>query len=284
MYIRPKHSRDKIPIACGKCLICYKRKISQWSFRLMQQEKVCVSAYFITLTYATKNVPISDEGYLSLSKRDVQLFYKSLRKLHSQYSKQLRKACRKLGTKVPEQPSIKYYTVGEYGTRTKRPHYHAILFNAQLELIQGAWDHGGVHYGEVTPASIHYTLSYMCKPRKVPEFDGDDRSKEFALMSKGLGKSYITEKMVQWHLADLENRMYCNLEGGKKIAMPRYYKDKIYSEMERKRIAHFQKVKAIADEEKRLLQETAEDQWNRLQLHLNQVRIMEKKQLSRIKL
>jgi len=35
--------------------------------------------------------------------------------------------------------------------------------------------------------------------------------------------------MKKWHKSDLENRMYVNLEDGKKIAMPRYYKDKIYT-------------------------------------------------------
>lgn len=38
--------------------------------------------------------------------------------------------------------------------------------------------------------------------------------------------------------------MYCNIEGGKKIGMPRYYKDKIYTETERERIAFFARLKA----------------------------------------
>lgn len=45
--------------------------------------------------------------------------------------------------------------------------------------------------------------------------------------------------MQNWHKADLENRMYVNIDGGKKIAMPRYYKQKIYDETERKRAAFF---------------------------------------------
>lgn len=56
-------------------------------------------------------------------------------------------------------------------------------------------------------------------------------------MSKGLGASYLSERMVRWHKADLENRMYVNLEGGKKCTMPRYYKERMYSEAERKKIS-----------------------------------------------
>jgi len=33
------------------------------------------------------------------------------------------------------------------------------------------------------------------------------------------------------------NRMYVNIEGGQKCSMPRYYKNKIYDEVERKCVA-----------------------------------------------
>lgn len=49
--------------------------------------------------------------------------------------------------------------------------------------------------------------------------------------------------MVKWHKADLDSRMYCNLKDGKKITMPRYYKNKIYTEQERERLAFFHKQK-----------------------------------------
>lgn len=52
----------------------------------------------------------------------------------------------------------------------------------------------------------------------------------------------MTDAAVKWHKSDLENRMYLVLEGGKKIAMPRYFKDKIYTEEERKRIAFFAQI------------------------------------------
>ena len=39
--------------------------------------------------------------------------------------------------------------------------------------------------------------------------------------------------MVAWHKWDLEERMYCNLKDEKKISMPRYYKDKMYIDVER---------------------------------------------------
>lgn len=48
--------------------------------------------------------------------------------------------------------------------------------------------------------------------------------------------------MIEWHGKDLLNRMYVNLDGGKKAAMPRYYKDKLYSHEERILVANHQQA------------------------------------------
>lgn len=155
---------------CGKCPKCLARRASSWSFRLMQQDKHSDSSLFITLTYDTKHVPITEAGYMSLRKRDVQLFFKRLRKLQN----------------GNQRSPIKYYVCGEYGGRTERPHYHALIFNSQVEKISPAWDLGNVHYGTVEGASVGYTLKYMQKPKVIPKHCNDDRVPEFSLMSKGL--------------------------------------------------------------------------------------------------
>lgn len=238
--ITPYTAKNKITnetntFPCGKCPPCVKRRISGWSFRLLQEDKRALSSIFVTLTYDDKNVPFTQSGLMTLQKQDVQKFFKRLRKNFSH--------------------PIKYYACGEYGTLNNRPHYHAIIFNASHEAIAKAWklnDHwiGDIHYGDVSGASVGYTLKYMCKPRKIPIDSFDDRSSEFALMSKGLGENYISKKSNKWHLADLENRMYLPIEDGKKIAMPRYYKDKLYTQSERERIAFFSKINAVLKNEK----------------------------------
>lgn len=206
-------------LPCGKCPYCYKKRISSWSFRLMEEDKISSSSHFITLTYDTPYIKLTSNGYMDLNKRDIQLFMKRLRKTNP----------------FP----LKYYLCGEYGGKTYRPHYHIILFNAKQETIQNAWKMGQVHYGTVSEASVGYTLKYMEKLSKIPLHKNDDRTKEFSLMSKGLGKSYMSEKAIQWHKNDLENRMYCNIKDNKKITMPRYYKDKIYNSDERGQLKAF---------------------------------------------
>lgn len=226
------NNQETISVPCGKCPNCIKRRTSAWSFRLMQEDKRSKSSLFVTLTYDTMKVPITHNGYMTIVKRDLQLFFKRLRKAH-----------------VKENISIKYYAVGEYGGKTKRPHYHIILFNAKLSLISTAWNLGHVHYGTVSEASVGYTMKYIAKNGSIPMHRNDDRTPEFSLMSKGLGDNYITDKTKKWHKQDLTNRMYCNV-GEKKISMPRYYKEKIYSESERKAISSSIKLKQSLEEQK----------------------------------
>lgn len=242
-------------LPCGKCPFCLQRRVHQWSFRLTEEEKVSFSSFFITLTYDNKNIPKSQNGLPTLTKRDPQLFFKSLRKRNKH--------------------KIKYYLGAEYGDKTQRPHYHIILFNAKLETIQPSWPHGHVHYGEVTEASMQYTCKYISKTKRVQNNEYDDRQREFSLMSKGLGLNYLTPQMIQYHKADLEERVNCTKKGGHKIAMPRYYKDKIYNSDERGIIkAHHTKllqenIDAFEDNPKkgellRLVKEHQDKAWEKM--------------------
>lgn len=172
LTIRDKKNTERsYAVPCGKCPKCLGKRVSGWSFRLMQESKVSETSNFITLTYDTRYVPITRNGYMELSKRDVQLFFKRLRKIHSK-------------TMGASAGSIRYYAVGEYGGKTNRPHYHIILFNAKLELIQPSWQMGQIHYGAVSGASVGYTLKYMNKVKRIPMHRNDDRQPEFSLMSK----------------------------------------------------------------------------------------------------
>lgn len=163
-----------VPLPCGKCPPCVKRRVSGWSFRLMKEGEVSSLSLFVTLTYDTNYVPITEKGFMTLDKTDIQKFLKRLRK------------------KANQNERIKYYCAGEYGTDRHRPHYHLILFNAKHQDIIDAWVHpetkkaiGTIYFGNVQEASIGYTLKYISKPRIIPIHRNDDRQPEFALMSKG---------------------------------------------------------------------------------------------------
>lgn len=234
IFVKTKTAR--IPVPCGKCPSCTARRASGWSFRLMQQELKSKSAHFITLTYDTKFVPITNSGRLSVDLRDLQLFFKRLRKHHGPPG-------------FNKARPIKYYACAEYGGKTWRPHYHILLFNAFEADVIRSWPFGRVHFGTVTGASVAYSLKYMSKRGKIPAFDGDDRTKEFGVMSKGIGINYLTENMRAWHKQDANNRMYLNSDG-KKVGMPRYYKEKLYDEFEREMIGFATRCKMLDEQNK----------------------------------
>lgn len=228
-HVKDKHSMCKIPVPCGKCPECRSRRISGWSFRLEQESRRSLSAWFVTLTYGTESVPITNKGFMTLYKPDLQNFYKRLRKISNE--------------------KLKYYACGEYGSKSFRPHYHMILFNAQVADIDAAWSLkgvpiGNVHFGDVNGASIGYCLKYMSKVSRIPMHANDDRISEFSLMSKRLGSNYLTDAMIDWHKSDLNDRMHLVLKDGRKIAMPRYYKDKLYTDTERSQIAFYSSIEA----------------------------------------
>lgn len=244
--VRNKFTRESEAVPCGRCPDCVKSRISQWCFRLQQEDKVARSSQFITLTYDTKHVPISRKhGVMCFSKRDLQLFWKKLRKEHFGFCDVASR------DSVPDGGGIKYYVVAEYGDKCGRPHYHALLFNASIDKIQPAWDLGEVHYGQVSGASIGYTLKYMMK--HAPRIKKSDAGAmaEFAMMSKGIGQSYLCGDNVAWHLSDWKNRAYLNIGDGKKCAMPRYYRERLYTEYERKAIAMEHKAKVVSEELKK---------------------------------
>lgn len=228
---------DQLTVACGKCPPCVRKRVSNWSFRLMKQGEVSSSALFVTLTYDTEHVPLTPNGYMTLVKTDLQKFFKRLRKFY--------KFTR----------NIKYYACGEYGTENWRPHWHIILFNASYEGVETAWTLDGVqigyvHYGEVTEASIGYTLKYITKEKRVGLHARDDRQEECSFMSKGIGANYVTDAIKAWHNADLLNRLYAPMMDGKKASLARYYKNKIYSPSDLDIIsAHLHKIHLDAEKE-----------------------------------
>lgn len=205
------HSGHQI-VPCGKCPKCKLKRANAWILRLLHEEKAHQNALFITLTYDPEHARLTKKGYMTLCKRDVQLFMKRLR----------------FNTK---RTTIKYYFCGEYGTDTWRPHYHAIIYDCTYDEIEKAWGLGHIYVGQVTGASIGYTTKYICKDRRVPAHANDDRIPEFSLMSQNLGLAYITPQTIKYHVNNMAS--YMTVEGGYKKALPRYYRDKIFTEQQR---------------------------------------------------
>lgn len=202
-------------VPCGRCIECRKLRVNSWFVRLNNELDNASSAYFITLTYNDDNLPYSDNGLCTLDYRDVQLFNKRVRKRDGN-------------------ERYKYFFVGEYGEQTHRPHYHALIFNiSDVDLVGKIWDKGQIHVGKVQEASIYYTLKYALKRslRWNKTDPLDDRNPEKALMSRGLGAKFLTDEMVKYYKDDVSRPV--TMLGNKKLGLPRYYRDKIFTNGEK---------------------------------------------------
>lgn len=209
-------------VPCGKCIECRKQRVNSWFVRLKSDLKQASSAYFITLTYDNSCITCTDNGLPTLDYKDVQKYWKRLRKKQTE--------------------KISYFLVGEYGTNTIRPHYHAIVFNCvDKNHLVNEWNLGHVHVGTVTDKSLYYTLKYAHKSvveSPVGTEPWDDRLPEKAMMSKGLGLTFLTPEMYNYY--DQDPSRAVTMLGNKKLPLPRYYRDKIFTDKQKR-----QRVKAM---------------------------------------
>lgn len=201
-----------IAVPCGRCPGCRDARAASWAFRLKEEEKRHQLSSFVTLTYDDDNLKGSGNGLPNLVKKDLVDFFKRLR-----YNTNCK--------------TIKYYACGEYGGQTLRPHYHGILFDATNDAVTKAWTAGSAHFGEANARTMSYVTKYICKPKTVGLSELDDRQAEFALMSKGMGLNYLDSKTVKYHQEGQFS--FITLPGGIKQPLPRYFRDKIFTEAER---------------------------------------------------
>jgi len=208
-----------ISVPCGKCAACLVSKRNDWTYRLQQEHKASRSAHFVTLTYDAKHIRTDH----SLNKRDLQLYIKRLRK-------------------KDETTRIRYYAVGEYGTQTKRPHYHRIPFNLKFDQLQersNSCQNGHVRVDPINEARIHYVTKYHVNFNKKDKL----RTPEFALMSRkpGIGFEYIG-RLKDWHY---NNEAIHVINNGYKQRLPRYYKDRIFDARTKKRLTEKGTLEAL---------------------------------------
>lgn len=215
-------------VPCGKCAFCLTNKRSSWMFRIHHEMRSQDNkGYFLTLTYDERHVKRVADRRLSLRFRDVQLFIKKLRK---------------------RKYYVKYICVGEYGGQTHRPHYHMLLWTdcPTLELEQ-LWKMGQIHFGTLTMRSAMYTLKYIIQP-KQRDVDGIEKTR--AQFSKGLGLAYLTNSCYNYHTEDYDSPKMFSVIDGQKVALPRYYRAKIFTKYQLRKEASKTKWESIREERK----------------------------------
>ncbi len=245
--------RAHLPVDCGKCKACLLRKRSEMSTRLQHERSCHEECCFITLTYNDSSLPKTDMrswkdgvmlergdfwGKSTLLPSDVQKFIKRLRR-HLEY-----KPTRIVDNRDHVTKPIRYFAVGEYGTKSRRPHYHIIIFgwrpsdmkvhelrgnyavcrSAQVEKL---WKYGFSTVCDVTGGVVKYCARYVTKKFTSMHSDNVECSAvcpEFVLQSVrngGIGAPWFDKWFSNLSLGYVTVRADDNTFV--KCSIPRYY-------------------------------------------------------------
>lgn len=221
---KPSEGGDPVELPCGKCVGCRSTHRRDWAIRCMHEAQGYMANGFVTLTYNDDHLP-SD---LKISKDHFRSFLKNLRKLTP--SDWYRPDEGYLG------PKFRYYGVGEYGEKTRRPHYHLLIFGANWHedaamihrnedhtrsfwtspILTEAWEGKGfVRVDNMSYGSASYVTGYTNKKL------GDDDT--FALMSKrpAIGRKWLEEN---WQSIDDQDNSTVFMNGNNYPAPSVYFK------------------------------------------------------------
>lgn len=232
MLIRPKDKpwQEIKEVPCGQCIACRLNKAREWATRIMHESKMYNENCFLTLTYDQQHAPWVNDFRTTVLKSDMQTFMKDLRS-HIAPVK------------------VKFYGVGEYGEKKGRAHYHICLMGwipkdlvlwkktkagnlyTSVELDK-VWKNGRVIVGNLDFDSAGYVARYCTKlltGKAAEYYERENIVPEFALMSRrpGIGKAWLDKYGKE--IKSFHNVVF----KGKKYKVPRYYKDKVYDEMDR---------------------------------------------------
>lgn len=162
-----KNGLPELKLPCGKCPECCRDYYTAWATRGSRELACWDSSLFVTLTYDDDHLP--PDG--SLNKKDVQDFIKRLKKKF----------------KSSKENPIRQIYCGEYGEKTKRPHYHCILFNVDFpdkrkhyispgshqvftsRILSELWGNGIAEFGFAEPGSVAYLFKYILKKKSRKE-------------------------------------------------------------------------------------------------------------------
>lgn len=251
----------QLPIGCGDCIECRKQKQRQWHVRLLEEIKSTPHGYFVTLTFSDESIAslatgMSITGYTldnAIATRATRLFLERWRKKHKK--------------------SLQHWFVTELGHQgTQNIHLHGIIWTKEKnDIIQlnKYWQYGYTWTGNyVNQATVNYIVKYVSKVDKDhPNY------KQIVLTSPAIGKKYLQTKTAELNKFNGENtKDTYRSSTGHKIALPIYYRNKIYTETERE-LLWLHKL----DQKKRYILGQEIDMTTNTELYLNLLKVARQK-------
>lgn len=217
-----------IEVPCGHCKECKKKKAREWQIRLIEDIKVNTNAKFVTLTFSESSLKnLTKELGLSESNAVAGL---AIRKFTERWRKK-------------HKATIRHWLITELGhpakegqgyckESTERIHLHGFLWtNEPDKEIRKLWSYGNIYVGNyVNEKTVNYCVKYVNK------MDLDHKGYEQEIFaSKGIGKAYIDNPIMRakHRFRGQETNLIYKFPNGAECMLPKYYKDKLFSEEER---------------------------------------------------
>lgn len=213
--------KNGLVVACGKCYACRRTKSLEWAVRLSLERQYWTDACFVTLTYDDEHL-----GSPSLTYEDARNFVKYLRN----------------NLDYP----IKYLISGEYGGRTFRKHWHAIIFGLGysdcrftasgpvIPAITAAWQgRGSIMIGSAESGSLSYVSGYCLKKYGTQSMADRAYLSQVGIelprryFSRGLGASWLDDHRAEI-LRTKQTKVTLQLGSGPvTVPIPRYYVNRL---------------------------------------------------------
>lgn len=139
---------------------------------------------------------------------------------------------------------LKHWLITEMGhDNTKRIHLHGLIWTEMTEeQFEKEWGYGWIFFGhEISEKTINYIVKYVTKRDEAnPEFNGK------IFTSKGIGKDYINKNSLRKHrYQDRFTEETYRTNSGIKIALPTYYKQKLWTTQEREALRIIKEEKQV---------------------------------------
>ena len=207
-----------VPISCGMCYECKRKKGREWAIRLQEEIKAQKEKWFITLTFNNEKykhfhnfTPNHNNAYNkenAICAKAVDEFLNRWRRKHKK--------------------NPKHWFITELGGgRYEHVHIHGIIIctKEQIETLSERWENGYVYIGnECSTRTANYITKYITKEDKLHK-----TYKPIILSSAKIGEAYIhTERAKK----DKQNGYYTTTQG-KKLPIPEYYGRLLYTDEER---------------------------------------------------
>lgn len=236
-------------VPCQQCLGCRIDYSKHWADRIVMEQLMSPpnTCFFVTLTYDEENLqecltghsyeymiegqPIMLKG-ATLIKEHFQLFMKRLRAYYEEHY---------------NHQGIRYFIAGEYGSKTRRPHFHVCFFNLPIPdlefysnnfqgdvlynspTLEKIWGKGYVVIGELNWETAAYTARYVVKKFKGKESEQFYESvggvlPEFCLSSRrpGIAGAYFDKEVETIYRHDCIQLPSTKKRDGR-TTVPRYF-------------------------------------------------------------